>query len=538
MVLTWSTVERAAVGVRLLDLLIDQPAWIARRIEQVEWADDRTLWRTSVIDVRSPASTRTGAQNDEAGSHSMETQPPPFPLVGNRLLLPIAMFERRASRNVTVTSAAQEPLPHLTRSEERALVAAGLTTWVSEMSGDAFDDIPVSVREAGLAATIEVGASLPGLELPGEWLHLRKRADRLADYVAASRDEWSHFVEHRVVVALPEASELGANDGRLRIIERHPEEFPRAPEPRRISPLFRVPIAQEEGPTAIRVLVTDPVVGPIRYMAGDTTIDRPVWERSCSLDDAPISIVAGSLGEAASYHLEVTCPAGMFIETSKLVVTRVSGDTSDEIDEAYGGPTVVGGVEVWEIDEDDPRWDTAHFYYSASYGQEEGTDPPEILESVAALILRPMYHGVLRAGTNVSILTTALLATLTLSLGWEAGGLPTLVELPLVQRDTNSVVSLLLLVPTIALAVLLRADEPLLTKWVMSSYRQRLAVVGLANFVAAVAFAIGLDGLWLTATLVVATCVSAVYSYWNYRSGEVSRARERLWLADISAASS
>lgn len=510
-ILAWSSEERAAVGVQVLDLLIDSSSWISRRIEQVEWEDDRTIWRTSTLDI---------SFDQVSGSHYAP------PLLRERALLPISANPRRSSRNLTVSSATGEPLPHLTRVEERALVAAGLTTWNQDVFGEEFDAIPLAVREASLLQQIETAIPLPGLGVPDGWRLINRNRREVERYLQTTKDNWIPFAEDRVVIAMPLASTLFKADapeggGRIRLIERHPEEFPREASPRKKIPLFLLRTAQFKEDVATRVLVTSAVQPAERFRAGDGGSGQPVWRREASIDDAPVTITTGGLGEAASYHLEVTCPAGLFIETAKLVVTREGRS----------------GTETCEVAEDDPRWDTAHFYFPAASlmpGDNPDADTAEISETAAALILRPMYHGVLRAGINVSILTAVLLGVLTATLGWAAGDLPVVVRVPFVQRDTNSVVSLLLLVPTAALAALIRADEPLLTKWVLASYRLRLATIGLASFAVAVGFAIGLDGLWLTATTAAGTAVAAVYSLRNYQSGKVSRAREREWVESVT----
>ena len=510
-------------GGGLLDLLEAQDLWLRRRIEVVSFDDDRTVRRASTLDI-------------SLDQYAQVTRGP-IPRVGGRALLPIGMQPRTPSRDVTVTTASGEPLPFLTRAEERAMLAAALADdsygLLQGDSGTKWDAIPGDVRRQRLLRLIE--SELDLARLPAEW-QSGANAALLQEFVEELKPYWADLANNRVVIALPLMNELQTGflwwrrHNRLRLIESHPEEIPRGPTAR-IPPLFRIPLAVywwNAGGTRRTVIsprtgrTTEPPPG-----------HEPAWVKRSYLDDVPVTIPAAQLGESQSYHFELRCPPGMYVHYGCLIVTRfVADDTSDPPTD--DGPPDASNVEtvppeeafeveVIEIEDNDPHWDTAHFYYTSSLSQLGNDNPATIAESSVVVVLRPMFHGALRTGVNVSALTAVLLTCLTLTLGWSAAGWAFVIEAPFQERQTDALVSLLLLAPTIALALLVRQDEHLFTKFVLNAYRQRVGALAASTFAVAVAFAVGLTGLWLFVLLAISTSIGWIVAAMNWISGRRSR---------------
>lgn len=533
----------ADLGAQLIRLLWESSWWIKRRIEQITFDDEETIRRRTSLDI-----SFDGYLPEDSY----------LPILGARALLPISLQPRRPSREVTVSTAGHEPLPHLNRTEERSLIGAGLARLSEELGPEWATEIPLSVRCKAFyeALELDVGAET----LPDDWCE-GSQQQKVESLLSALSDVLDDFAENRLIVAMPEVSELYGRPGdhgdvnRIRLHEDHPERVeggrpanslfrylrsskaidslrrfrwwstvPRPTWLRRISvPKRPVEVAEKsrlfyhDSSTAHAIYFRDGT----RSIDGKDPNHRPIWRRPPQPDDVYYRFHTRELQSAESFHVEVVCPPGVYVDEAWLIVSRPFG--SD--DQGEGATTA---VEILEIEDDDPHWDAAHFYYFHALPEASWTDPDdgadiEDIEAEVLAVLRPMYHGVMRSGRNTSILTTMLLILLTFTVGWIASGLPAILHLPLRPTDANSVVSLLLLVPTIALALLVREDEHLLVKRVVETYRQRLAGIALSTFVLALLFAIGLHGLWLFGALSIATLVSSAFTVRTMKSAAYSR---------------
>jgi hypothetical protein len=489
------------LGELVLDLLDWPEEWIDRRIETICFDDDRTATRSTALDI---------------------ILPDPVPELFGRAVLPIAMHPRNPARNVVVATAAGEPLPFLNREQERGLVAAGLVAGSYDLldeQGIVLDQLTPDDRYLLVLRQIESTLMVPGEAreaVDDVFAHQRLLfEDELQPY-------WEEFQKKRLVIALPAIGpEEAANRPTLvRINERHAEELIR---PDSYRHEFDIPT------TTLYATGKADDAASLSNALYDKTHEFVVpppsghvspWKRKAHADDLYVTVPTELVRETRSYHIEFTCPPGVYVDYGVLVVVHgVRADGSDAPGEMYD-------IEILEVEDDDPHWATAHFYYNPQMSRLPSRDDEEangILEAALCVVLRPMYHGVMRSGANVAFLTTALLVVLAFSLGYDAADYPLRLHLPLDERDTNSLVSLLLLVPSVALAVLVRQDEHLMTKYVIDRYRLRLGILALDTFAVAILFAVGLSGAWLFWSLLTAAVVAAVCSVHVCRSAIHSR---------------
>jgi hypothetical protein len=238
------------------------------------------------------------------------------------------------------------------------------------------------------------------------------------------------------------------------------------------------------------------------------------WRIPRRIDDLAVTIPMDQIGAGASFHLNIECPPGTYFAVGRLSVTRSVG----------------GWRQIIEIIDDDPSWQKVHMHYPIHMDSDDdiwSTKSIDVLEARLVLVIRPMYHGAMRAGINVLALTTMLLLVLTSVVAWPSVDWPSLGHIPIERADTNSVVSLVLLVPTVALASLIRHDEHLFAKRVMHRYRRRLGTVAVAAFVDAILFAAGVTGAWLGVPLVVSTGLAGLVTAVSWHSGRNSRRTDR-----------
>jgi hypothetical protein len=216
--------------------------------------------------------------------------------------------------------------------------------------------------------------------------------------------------------------------------------------------------------------------------------------------------------EAHSYHANLRCPPGVYLEKAFLRALNIEGGRTVRSSSGY---LPHGKRELIVVTEDDIHEDRGHLYFS-HFLSERDAPADDYLPADLYLMLRPSYHNGLRAGMATSVLSTA-------SLGLLLGRLVTASTL----GPNDSTVSLLLVVLSLFVAVILRQEEHLLTKAVFSRYRVRLAVVGVAVFAVAIVVASGVAGTPRLATLAVATGLSLVTTLRTVWSGFHSRSHAR-----------
>ena len=164
--------------------------------------------------------------------------------------------------------------------------------------------------------------------------------------------------------------------------------------------------------------------------------------------------------DAKSFHLEALAPPATYIDPlrSSLVLTYLEADNS---------------VRVRQFRDGDTRPNAARFHIDVA---REGLQRKYVMEAAAALVLRPAYRGVLRVAMWVSVLAMGLLGFLTVTLGWRRSGRPALVHSN-TSPDSNALVAVLLLIPALFIAVLIRENEHPITKRVLARLRGRLSIL-------------------------------------------------------------
>lgn len=462
--------SRERCGFAVLTLLYQQPDWILRRTEQLTFDDALTLRRRTSLDI---TLDRFPKLDEDV-----------VPVWGDRALLPIMLIGRDVHHDIKVETAAGEPLPFLPRSDERDFLAAGL----AELSVR-FDEVPDGEVDAERDTRRELVRTIidgPPNKPIGE-------VDGRLGSIRASLDD---FVRNHVVIATPPVDDLvqqqGAaqsarSRGLIRLTETHAESYPA---------LRRKEFGVDKLRAALR---SSPRL--VQGYAGHRSEAQPeshLWDRSFRLDDVAITVPTSQIDGAESFHVELVCPPGVYMEDAALVSTVETGGDGGE----------PRSVEIAEILEDDRHWDAAHVHYSARIHQDK-----ELVrvDSVFLVVLRPMYHGLMHAGQNLSALSAALLWILTFTIGWRAAGWDAVVRVPFRADDTtDAVVAMLLLAPTAALGLLIRQEEHLLTKHVAAGYRRRLGALAGITFAAATVFATGLGGWQLFVILLMASIAGTV----------------------------
>ncbi|MGH8902179.1 MAG: hypothetical protein ACRDYA_10970 [Egibacteraceae bacterium] len=167
-----------------------------------------------------------------------------------------------------------------------------------------------------------------------------------------------------------------------------------------------------------------------------------------------------------SFHFELIAPAGI----------RVMDN---------GTLTIEGQKDPVKLKDTDPYDDRAHFFHVIS---EDWVHDDVIKRSRVELVLRPMDDGLASGLFWTAALNTAVLCILFFTTGWSATGLPGLnVKF---RPDTQSIVTALLLGPTLLATFMIRDTEHVMTKRILIKPRRRVAVSGIATFVASLTFAL------------------------------------------------
>jgi hypothetical protein len=218
-----------------------------------------------------------------------------------------------------------------------------------------------------------------------------------------------------------------------------------------------------------------------------------------------------------SYHAELVSPAGTYVcRGSRLEVIAV--------DPADGSVSVI----THAIDKD-PRPDSAHFHFAVER-EREGLPTSAVAQML--VVLQPTFHDGMRIGQNMSAVSLLSLVFLTATLGFRSWG-----------YENDSVVTFLLVAPAIVVAAMVRSNEPSLTKKVLSYYRARVSLVGVAMFATALAIAVKTRGAALTLVLCLAIAVTLFTSIPTFISAhhaanrdpdetEKSHRRSLNWLRD------
>ena len=464
-----SLADRGPAGFALLTLLYQRSDWILRRTERLTFDDALVVRRRTVLDL---SLERFPRLDDDV-----------LPRWGERALLPLMLVSRSEYYDIQVETATGESLPFLPRSDERKFLAAGLAELslrLAELDGEGFADRGGEIDRRSALILDHVDRS-----------PLRSVRE-MDDSLEPIREYLTDFVENHVVIATPALAEIvqevGGHwtaRGLVRLVECHAEGYP-------ASDHLEFDVGRLE-----EALGQDP--GFACAYAGhrvDRESEPHLWERNRHVDDWTITIPISQIQGAESVHVELVCPPGVYVDEAVLVSALRMED---------------GSIEILEIADDDRHWDAAHVHYSTGLLRLDATiDTTAQIDTTLLVVLRPMFHGLMHGGRNVSALAAVLLSLLAFTIGWRSAGWDPLIPLPLRATDTtDAIVAVLLLAPTAAIGLLIRHDEHMLTKHVGRQYRVRLGLLATVIFVASTVVAIGVDD-WPVFAILLATSVAGL----------------------------
>lgn len=438
-------------GLALLSLLDWQPQWILRRVERGAFEDALTIRCRTTLDIF-------------LGRLEEDPKVALIPTLGDRILLPIMQVSRLSHHDVSIEDAHGQSLPFLPRSEERRLLSEGLAEYYLEAQAG---EIEGNVKELQ-QAILKLINQAPS------------KAEKLPDRFAHIATHIRNFQQNNLVIAAIKRDDVFDKYGfkLLRISETHASSLPWSnPASRKVAPILgRDYLAYQ---TRNRVAYS----GHSTFRPTDWV---PLWRKPASLDDTLVVIPVPLMDTAESYHMEVACPSGAYVSKATLVSTMKLPS---------------GRIEVLEVVEDDRHWNVAHASFHIGMHTESEVLAEDIqsrrLDSGFLLVLRPMYHGLMRTGKNVSLISVGLLWLLTFTLGWDGLGWPPVIEMPRASNpQLESIVAMMLLVPTVILSFIVRQDENLMTKSVADGFRRRIGMLATITFAAALILAVGVSD-WL-----------------------------------------
>lgn len=460
-------------GKRLGSLIGSTQEWVTRRIERVEFEDGRTFRRVTTFDV--------GFDREQFGE---------VPCWRGRLLLPLKALQREHDVDATVLDASGVALPQLTFRHERALVAAAI----------AWQLLPAATR--GLRAEVARGSYEVILLDAWDPEEFEEACRRVGDLFDAADGEHG-----ALRAALARYANVGTEWGKRWVIAS-PGDLTADQE----GCLFRLQVVQSE-----RLPQDSGGNGPDEH----------------HLDDLALVFDVEELGECESFHFELSVPTGVLVKNADLSVWTAALEELKTWDPAEGELPPIKRVERRN---DDPHHDRAHVFFDG--GMLEGD--VHVLDATVEVVLRPMTIGGTRAGVLVGLLATATLVVLALTIGWV--GAPrwldgaSLVEVRYGWQP-GSVVSMLLLGPTLLAALVVQEREHLMTKRVLEGHRRRLMGHGLLTFGAAGTYALGMPDRprwWL---LVGGSLCSLLLTVAELRSYRLSRQALRARGDGVSPAS-
>jgi hypothetical protein len=224
-----------------------------------------------------------------------------------------------------------------------------------------------------------------------------------------------------------------------------------------------------------------------------------------------VSIPVANYLDCESYHAEISCPSGTYLHRARLRIVNESDELSELI----------------LIEDDDKHPDRSHLHFNRRLPRHHVNDD-NYYEGSLELILRPTYNNGLRSGANISVVSTAILWFLVSTVGWQAANIKWhLTHLSIGRFDTNSIVSLLLLAPTVVITLIVRQDEHHLTKEVLGRYRTRLALTGLVLFASALVIGVRVQGWHLFWTLTASSAAVTIMTLQTLMSARYSKRQVR-----------
>lgn len=474
--------ELSDIGVRLLALIARQGRWIQRRSEEISFDDALTVRRETTLDI---SLQRFFAPQQGALPLRLPTQ-------GSRLLVPISTFDRANHFDIEVRTATGESLPHLSRLQERRLLAAGMSKLsLSESGSTAAGVEQLAELWNRYNVLLEILQADPVIRSTEEF-----EIDEIPNMNGTDGPPWLESVSdllfkygsRYLVIATPPLDSIfgegpnGTDSSELfRIIECHSEAIPST---RKNS--FNAPLLKDYSHARRK----GDMVDQWWTKAGrslKSADNEPLWEEKILLDDTTVEIVTSQL-EAQSCHFYVHLPNGTYVDRAILGVASEPFDSGNRIS-------------LIQIADDDVHWNVAHFGWSRRLLPKSDD---VILDSRVLMIIRPVYSGFLRAPTLLSLLTTMTLIVLTGTLGWTSAEFPGWRDFPLARSGQSDPVTVILLgVLTVGLGVIIRDQEHRMTSKAADRFRLRLGLISISTFFTALVVGIGIDGtclFWLLAS--------------------------------------
>jgi hypothetical protein len=323
--------ELASVGGLLLALVARQGRWIQRRSEEISFDDALTVRRETTLDV----SLQRFFWPDGA------ELPVRLPTQGSRLLLPISTFDRRNHYDITVSDACGESLPHLSRLQERRLLAAGMAQIsINEEGGP--NSVPHDPSELWnrYSLLLELLQKDPGS------LGTTQASD--PGWLSSVRNSLEQYGSRCLVIATPSVKAVFGDQRNpaeqselFRIHESHSEPLPSTRKKAFAAERLRSYSQERQGGALVDQWWTT---------AGRSLTNcenEPLWTEKLFVDDTTIEILTSQL-EAQSYHLYVNLPSGTYVERTVLAIA------SEPLNQG-------SRISLVQIADDDVHWNVAHF---------------------------------------------------------------------------------------------------------------------------------------------------------------------------------
>lgn len=280
------------VGANVLVLADRIPEWITRRVETVEYLDHAVARRTVRVDLDLEA---IGDVRDAEK----------WPRVGGRLLVPVAMLQRRSLTSAEVVEEGGGRMPLLNKTEERRLLQDGLTSLAKAVLKEA--DPSAAITEQ-IASLVQGDPPEPGDPAPA-W------ADAAAPLMSNRAFQYQLYLVRNYY---------------LLVVPIDPDRAPR-----RV-----VTFSYIEDVVPPQNVEDDNLSPAARTLMRFRWIFNDIGERF-------VYVHAPSAGDSASYHLQVPAPYDLEISEGRLVFEEA----------------VRGGV-VKEVPDRDRLRTHAHVYLS------------------------------------------------------------------------------------------------------------------------------------------------------------------------------
>lgn len=462
-------------------------AWIGRRTERLSFEREHTVQRRTTCELEVPKQLTKR-----------------LPSFLGRSPLPIAGFARFPALHVRARIDGAD-VPILRREHERSLLSELITDRVlaNAKAAKALSQLPVPAT--GSRADVVRGLVRHALDpalAPAPPPALEVVRSQMFEAVPEALQYIEDYIDTRLIVVLAPSNALQNDDGVLVLEEEHTEavRFERVAAWRSVVSVIesllgiRSTYALFKRRKTRRLLIADgsAMRTDAFFNKGALGPYRQQWSGVVRPDSYRAVVPVDQFPEAASYHLELASPKGTYIDTAQLRI--VADDKDDDV------------MDIVIVRDDDNHPDQSHLHFNPNLMGRGRTTRYDT--GVLRVVIRPSYHNGLRAGLHVSTMATVVLILLTVSVGWTAIGVEP--RLTALAPDTNSIVSLLLLAPTLAIAAVVRQEEDEFVKLIQARYRARLAVIGVALLAAAFSLALGIDELLQALVIAGATCVAAV----------------------------